>query len=222
MTHCSHTPAETIAPGAGKGGVLSGPLGAGLLLGLFALGTASTLALTDTATRAPIAARAAEDLRASLAQVMTTPHDNDPAASTLALEDNAEGTVTVYRATQGAEVTGCAFELTGYGYGGAIRVLIGVTPDGTLTGVRVLSHAETPGLGDKIEAAKSGWVQAFTGRSLSDPDPAQWKIKRDGGVFDQFSGASITPRAVVGTVHRGLALFDRNRAALLAPAGEAS
>lgn len=201
--------------------LLSGPMGAGLLLGLFALGTATTLALTDAVTRAPIAARAAEDLQASLSQVLTAPHDNDPAATPRPIADPVEGVLTVYLSTQGSAVTGLAYELTGYGYGGAIRVLIGVLPDGSLSGVRVLSHAETPGLGDKIEAAKSAWVLDFTGRSLSRTGEDKWKIQRDGGVFDQFSGASITPRAVVGTVQRGLMLFDRNRDALLAPVKEA-
>ena len=88
--------------------------------------------------------------------------------------------------------------------------------DGVLLGVRVLSHAETPGLGDKIELAKSDWIEGFTGHSLTDPAPEGWKVRKDGGVFDQFSDATITPRAVVGTVHRGLAFFARNRDALLA------
>lgn len=92
-----------------------------------------------------------------------------------------------------------------------------VAADGTILGARVLSHTETPGLGDKIEIGKDDWIEAFAGRSLADPGPAGWKVRRDGGVFDQFSGATITPRAVVGTIHRGLTLFDRHRAELLAP-----
>ncbi|ANT58907.1 electron transporter RnfG [Salipiger sp. CCB-MM3] len=194
------------------------PLAAGLALGLFGLGSAMTLALTDQLTMGPIAAREAEDMRASLSQVLTMAHDNDPAQNPLALADPTEGPLNVHRATLHGEVTGAAFELTGYGYGGAIRVLIGITPDGTLSGVRVLSHAETPGLGDKIEAAKSEWVQDFTGRSFANTAPEGWHIARDGGIFDQFSGASITPRAVVATVARGLALYERQRAAILTAA----
>ena len=198
--------------------IIAGPAGSGLLLGLFAFATASLLALSDAATRGPIAERAAEDLRASLGQVLTAPHDNDPAASTRSVTDAEEGEVTVYVARENGAATGLDFQLGGQGYSGEIGVIIGILPDGSLSGVRVLSHTETPGLGDKIEAAKSDWVEDFTGRSLTDPAEDDWKIRRDGGVFDQFSGASITPRAVVATVRRGLLFFERNRAALLAPA----
>lgn len=190
----------------------------GLLLGLFALSSALILSLSDDLTRAPIAARAAEDLRASLAQVLPAAmSDTDPTGAPRQIADPEEGPVTVYTATRDGAVTAVAFELTGYGYGGAIRVLMAVTPDGTLLGARVLAHTETPGLGDKIEAAKGPWIDAFAGRSLNDPKPEGWAILRDGGIFDQFSGASITPRAVVGTIRRGLILFDRQRATLLAP-----
>ncbi|MBK1637029.1 electron transport complex subunit RsxG [Rhodovulum adriaticum] len=189
----------------------------GLLLGGFALVTALILSLTDDATRGPIAERASEDLLASLAQVIPDDlHDNDLTADMRTVADGAEGDVPVYVATEDGQVSGVAFVLTGYGYSGAIRVLIGIAPDGSLLGVRVLSHTETPGLGDKIEIAKDDWVEDFTGRSLSDPGPEGWKVQKDGGIFDQFSGATITPRAVVGTVHRGLGLFDRHRATLLA------
>lgn len=194
------------------------PVAHGLLLGAFSLGTALILSLSDELTRGPIATRMAEDLTASLSQVIPGGlHDNDLSADLRVTQDATEGTVPVHIATSGGAVTGVAFALTGYGYSGAIDVLIGIAPDGRLHGVRVLSHAETPGLGDKIEAQKSPWIDGFANRSLSDPAPDGWKVKRDGGVFDQFSGASITPRAVVGTVYRGLAFFDRHRAALLQP-----
>jgi electron transport complex protein RnfG len=194
------------------------PLGLGLMLGLFALVTAGLLALADDSTRDAIAARRSEDLAASLEQVIPPGlHDNDPVADRRSLDDAQEGPVTVYVAAQGERVTGVAFELVGYGYSGAIRVLLGVAPDGALLGVRVLSHTETPGLGDKIEVAKGDWIKGFAGLSLANPTPDKWKVRRDGGVFDQFSGATITPRAVVGTVARGLELFQRHRDALTAP-----
>ncbi|GAA5077375.1 electron transport complex subunit RsxG [Roseibacterium beibuensis] len=197
------------------------PLAHGLLLAAFSLASAVILSTSDAVTRGPIAARAAEDLLASLAQVIPPQiHDNDPATQLRTLSDAVEGEVPVYLATEGRTITGVAFELTGTGYSGAIRVLIGIAPDGTLMGVRVLSHSETPGLGDRIEARKSDWIDSFTGRSLTDPTEQGWRVRRDGGVFDQFSGATITPRAVVDTVHRGLMLFQRNRAALLAPLSE--
>lgn len=209
----------TNAPRPGWRQLLRGsPLGHGALLALFSLVTALMLSWVSDLTRAPIATRAAEDLASSLAQVIPADlHDNDIGTDQREIDDATEGKVAVHLASRAGAVTGLAFELTGYGYGGAIRVLIGIAPDGTLLGVRVLAHTETPGLGDKIEAAKSDWIEGFAGRSLSDPTPAGWKVKRDGGIFDQFSGATITPRAVVGTVYRGLDFFDRNRAALTAP-----
>ncbi|SIO53805.1 electron transport complex protein RnfG [Rhodovulum sp. ES.010] len=193
----------------------------GMLLGLLAFATALVLSTSDELTRGPIAERAGEDLSASLAQVIPPAgHENDLTADRRTVEDESEGAVPVYIGTKGGAVTGVAFVLTGQGYSGAIRVLMGVAPDGALLGVRVLSHTETPGLGDKIEIAKDDWIGGFAGRSLTDPRPGDWKVKKDGGVFDQFSGATITPRAVVATVHRGLSFFARHRGALLTPTPE--
>lgn len=104
------------------------------------------------------------------------------------------------------------------GYSGAIELLVGVSAEGRLLGVRVVAHKETPGLGDKIELSKSDWLHEFDHRSLSDPDDAGWKVKKDGGQFDQFAGATITPRAVVKATHKALQYFDAHKAQLLAPA----
>ncbi|WP_458524632.1 electron transport complex subunit RsxG [Onishia taeanensis] len=90
------------------------------------------------------------------------------------------------------------------GYSGDIELLVGITDAGEISGVRVTRHQETPGLGDAIEARKSDWIRDFTGRSLDDPDPDGWAVTRDGGDFDAFTGATITPRAVVGAVQRTL------------------
>ncbi|MCO8144593.1 electron transport complex subunit RsxG [Rhodovulum tesquicola] len=220
MTDTPAAPPPADAPSR-LGALRGSPVWHGLILGLFALVTALILSASDEVTRGPIAERANEDLLASLAQVIPTAlHDNDLVSGMRRVTDGAEGAVPVYVATESGQVTGVAFVLTGYGYSGAIRVLMGVAPDGRLLGVRVLSHTETPGLGDKIEIAKDDWVDDFTGRSLTDPGPEGWKVRKDGGVFDQFSGASITPRAVVGTVHRGLSLFQRHRSDLLTPTVE--
>ncbi|MDF3934313.1 electron transport complex subunit RsxG [Pseudomonas citronellolis] len=104
------------------------------------------------------------------------------------------------------------------GYSGAIELLVGVSAEGRLLGVRVVAHKETPGLGDKIEPGKSDWLHEFDGRSLASPDEAGWKVKKDGGQFDQFAGATVTPRAVVKATHKALQYFDAHRAELLAPA----
>ena len=97
------------------------------------------------------------------------------------------------------------------GYSGPIRLLVGVEIDGSISGVHVLEHRETPGLGDRVESGKSDWVQQFDGRSLTNPAPAGWKIKRDGGQFDQLTGASVTPRAIVKAIRETLVYFDANR-----------
>jgi electron transport complex protein RnfG len=97
------------------------------------------------------------------------------------------------------------------GYSGPIRLLVGIETTGRLTGIHVLEHSETPGLGDGVETAKSDWARQFTGRSLLDPEPEGWQIKTDGGQFDQLTGASVTPRAIVKAVKETLLYFDRHR-----------
>ena len=188
----------------------------GLLLGGFATLAAILLASGNALTEAPIAARQQEDLLASLAQVIPADrHDQDLLAHTLSIVDAQDQEVTVYRAIKAGRVTGVAFEQTGQGYGGPIQVLLGVAPDGRLLGARVLAHAETPGLGDKIEAGRSDWIIGFEGLSIGNPPLDRWAVKKDGGRFDQFSGATITPRAVVSIIRRGLLLFQTNRGHLM-------
>lgn len=100
------------------------------------------------------------------------------------------------------------------GYSGHIGLLAGIEADGRLAGVRVTSHRETPGLGDAIETEKSDWIRAFDGTSLGAPAASDWTVRRDGGVFDQFTGATITPRAVVKAVRAALEYHESHREAL--------
>jgi electron transport complex protein RnfG len=102
------------------------------------------------------------------------------------------------------------------GFSGVIRILVGVKFDGTITGVRILQHRETPGLGDKIESAKSDWILQFDGRSMGNPEATGWAIRNDGGEFDQLTGASVTPRAVVRAIRDTLLYFDAHRDAIFA------
>lgn len=97
------------------------------------------------------------------------------------------------------------------GYSGPIDLLVGIYYDGAVAGVRVVKHRETPGLGDAVESQRSDWILGFSGKSLQAPVSAQWKVKRDGGDFDQFTGATITPRAVVKAVHSALVYFEKHR-----------
>jgi electron transport complex protein RnfG len=186
------------------------------LLGVVTLVASAALALAAHHTRAPIAAAEARDLEASLSQVLPTDFsDNALATDTLLLTDADGATVKVYRARKGAEVRGVIYQVTGKGYAGPIAIVMGVDRDGTILGVRVTKHTETPGLGDKVDAAKSDWILGFNGKSLAEPQPARWAVKKDGGEFDQFTGATITPRAVVKAVKQGLAFFASHRAELL-------
>ena len=129
----------------------------------------------------------------------------------------------VYRAFQGTTPVAALFAVTARnGYSGPIRLLIGVRADGRITGVHALSHRETPGLGDRIDRSKSDWIDQFAGRSLADPAASGWRIARDGGDFDQMTGASVTSRAVVGAVNETLLYFESNNPGVFArPADQA-
>jgi electron transport complex protein RnfG len=146
-------------------------------------------------------------------------YDNDPLADRLSVRDARLGVeaVPIYPARrQGQPVAAVIAPVAADGYSGDIRLLVAVLPDGTLIGVRVLAHKETPGLGDAIAADKSDWILRFNGLSLANPMARLWKVKRDGGSFDQFAGATVTPRAVVNAVRNTLAYFRDNRAAVFA------
>ncbi|SFQ12884.1 electron transport complex protein RnfG [Geopseudomonas sagittaria] len=191
-----------------------------LLLGLFAVATVGVVAVTQqgTAERIQVAEREAQ-VRA-LAEILPEgSYDNHLLDNSLQLSDPLLGSarpLPAYLALKGGQPSAIILQaIAPDGYSGSIRLLVGIHADGRLAGVRVLAHKETPGLGDKIELAKSPWVLAFAGKSLSDPDAAGWAVKKDQGVFDQFAGATITPRAVVKAVHHALQYFDAHRAELL-------
>lgn len=129
----------------------------------------------------------------------------------------------IYRVYSGESPAAALFVVSARdGYAGAIRMLVGVAVDGKVTGVHVLEHRETPGLGDLIESNKTDWVRQFDDRSLGDPVVGNWKIKRDGGEFDQLTGASVTPRAVVKAIRETLEYFDANSAAIFSAAADAA
>jgi len=118
----------------------------------------------------------------------------------------------VYRAYAEGRPAAALFVVTARdGYSGPIRLLIGIRADGVVTAVRVLEHRETPGLGDRIDLSRSDWVKQFDDRSMINPNFGGWAIKRDGGEFDQLTGASITPRAVIKAISETLVYFDAHR-----------
>lgn len=187
----------------------------GVILGAFCLGFGLVLAFTNEITLDDIAARAVEDKQASLSQVIPDSiHDNNPVTDTLAVKNEEGKEITIYRARKGGQVTGVAYEILGTGYAGEIRLMMGVDAEGKVLGVRVLAHKETPGLGDKIEVKKTDWIERFTGLSLGNPPIERWKVKKDGGEFDQFAGATITPRGVTAAIRRGLEFFAANKTQL--------
>jgi electron transport complex protein RnfG len=198
---------------------------AALVLLAAAVAGVGLVAVMHEATRERIDAIARERTLATFREVLRgQPFDNDLLADTMTVTD-AEllGTtqpVTVYRARLGGDTVAVVLApVAPGGYSGPIHLLVGIAPDGRLLGVRVSKHRETPGLGDGIEARKSSWIDQFTGRALDDPPPGRWRVRKDGGDFDQFTGATVTPRAVVGAVANVLVYFDRHRAELLAAPG---
>jgi len=189
-----------------------------MLLGGFSTLATALLVAGNIATRDAILERQREDLLASLGQVLPAAHyDNDLLADPLQLPGPKGEPRTVYRGTEGMRVSALAWEVSGQGYAGEIRLLLGLDAAGEILGVRVLSHAETPGLGDKIEVQRDDWILGFNGLSLGNPPAQQWKVKKDGGRFDAFSGATITPRAVLQAVEGGLRYFEAHRSELLSP-----
>jgi electron transport complex protein RnfG len=187
-----------------------------VILGVFCLGFGLLLAITDKLTVEDIGARAIEDRQNSLSQVIPDEvHDNNLVTDTITMANAHGKEITVFRARKAGKVTGVAYEIYGTGYAGEIKLMMGIAADGKLLGVRVLAHKETPGLGDKIEAKKGDWILRFTGLSLGNPVAERWKVKKDGGEFDQFAGATITPRGVVKAIHAGLEFFEANKAKLI-------
>ncbi|HRQ65919.1 MAG TPA: electron transport complex subunit RsxG [Xanthomonadaceae bacterium] len=188
---------------------VAGLLAAALLAGVWAL------------TRERIAE---EERRVELlAMAMVLPpalYDNDPLGDTLRVcagDDLGPGAHTVYRARRGGEPVALAITATAPdGYSGRIELLIGLDIDGRVLGVRVVRHRETPGLGDAIEAEKSDWIERFHGLFLGEPPVERWKVRRDGGDFDQFAGATVSPRAVVGALRRALEFHAREGGRLFA------
>jgi electron transport complex protein RnfG len=183
-------------------------IAAGLLAG-FGIAGAGLVAVTQQGTAERIAENERQALLDNIAKIL--PED---AANNDLLDDTIVVTApdqlgarqtTVYRGRRDGEPAAAVFSVVeASGYAGPIRLLIGVKADGTLGGVRVLSHRETPGLGDRIEEERSDWIHDFDGKSLIDPTPDGWKVERDGGQFDQFTGATVTPRAVVKAVKQTL------------------
>jgi len=185
-----------------------------IALSLFVVGLFATLllGLVDQATEEPIAEAERAALHKSLVQVLPE-YKNDPLNDMFEFPISKEQTMKVYpsRDKQG-KVTAYAWEqVAPDGYSGSIRILMGVRTSGEISAIRVTNHKETPGLGDGITKDQK-WIDIFVDKTLKN---TKWFVKKDGGSFDQFTGATITPRAVVKAVQQGLTMYQTNQNALL-------
>ncbi|PVZ64344.1 electron transport complex subunit RsxG [Pelagibaculum spongiae] len=190
-----------------------------LILAVFALITTAVLAVVNKATIEPIAAQKRRIIELNIqALIPANLYNNDPVSEAFTLNvQSLGGEITVFPLLNSGKPVAAIFTPSAPdGYGGPIQLSVGVYTDGSLAGARVVSHKETPGLGDKIELRKNDWMLSFDGLSLSNPTPSGWRVKKDGGQFDQFTGATITPRAVVGAVRRSLEYFQANQKAFFA------
>ena len=188
----------------------------GLFLSLFAVVGTSFVAVTEHNTRAAIAENERRVLLRNLHALLPAEKlDNDIVTDTLLIPASellgSESESLIYRARlRGKPVAAIFNSIAPDGYSGKIHLLVGVYVDGKIAGVRAVKHAETPGLGDALEIKKSNWVLDFNSKSLDNPTPGDWLVKRDGGVFDQFTGATISPRAVVQAVKNTLIYYQQN------------
>jgi len=193
------------------------------VLSAFAVVGSTLVSFTEGRTRDQIAANERAYLLRSLNDVLPeSAYDNEMFTDTIQVIDmellGSEDPVTIYRARMaGQPVAAILTPVAPKGYGGPIRLLVGITTAGVITGVRVVSHRETPGLGDVVEIERSDWLRGFDDLSMGNPPEKRWAVKQDGGDFDQFTGATITPRAVVNAVRDALIYFSENSDAIFAP-----
>lgn len=193
----------------------------GLRLGIFAALTTALIAGVHQLTADKIAHSQQQDLLNSLNELVPTQqYNNALLQDTITVQKDSylhlTQAETAYRARlNGQNIAIILPVIAPDGYSGQIKLLVAIKENGSLLGVRVVSHKETAGLGDAIEKAKSNWIDIFNGRSLQ--NTPLWKVKRDGGQFDQLTGATITPRAVVKAVHNALLYYQQHQATLFLP-----
>lgn len=189
----------------------------GLILAIFAAVCVGLIAITYYITRDTIAGEMEAALARTLNQLVEqNEYNNDVYHDCTLIADardlGSNKPLKAYRMRQNGEPVAVVMEsVAPNGYSGKISMVVGIYENGTIAGVRVTEHQETPGLGDKIDAKKSDWILKFEGKSLSNPDIEEWTVSKDGGQFDAFTGATITPRAVIQQVAKTLVFFDNNK-----------
>jgi len=195
----------------------------GLLLGAFAVCTTLLISGTYLLTKDRIAEQQRQAKEKALLEIVPlSRHNNSMLDTTVTVNTLDQGLglrqeKQIYLARRdGAAVAAIIPVTASDGYSGDIDLIVGINIDGTIAGVRVLNHKETPGLGDKVDLKKSNWILGFDGHSLDNPELSKWAVKKDKGEFDQFTGATITPRAVVAATLRALQYSQAHRDVLFA------
>ncbi|MCW8093078.1 electron transport complex subunit RsxG [Alteromonas sp. ASW11-130] len=193
----------------------------GGMLALFAVITTALISMTFAITESRITEQQKKQLLSVLTEVVPEHYyDNSFYNDCTLVQSDMLGSTeakVVYRARLGDQPSALALETTApNGYSGSIHLVVGVDTDQHVLGVRVVDHKETPGLGDKIELAISNWILSFNGKSITNENQSNWAVRKDGGQFDQFTGATITPRAVVDAVKNTLLFVQVNQQALFA------
>jgi len=186
------------------------------ILALFAIACTATVGLVHLFTKDRIEIQAQQQLIKQLSEIIQVDsHDNEM------FEGNSSDLLidVIYRARLNNTPTAAAIKTVAPdGYSGNIELLIAINVDGSVSGVRALTHKETPGLGDKIELRKSDWIEKFSGKKVLSDNDNRWAVIKDGGMFDQFTGATITPRAVVKTVRKTVDYFQVNQESIFTTA----
>ena len=206
---------------------MKGMIRSAVALGLVAIAGTSLLTGVDFLTADRIAAQERRVILEQLGQIIPEQYDNQLLDDRFSFRNeryfpNGQE-VIAYRARLQGEPRALVLKFNAVnGYNGNITLLAGINTDGSLRGVRIISHKETPGLGDAIEIEKSDWALNFSGKSLNDPEADKWAVKRDGGEFDQFTGATITPRAVVDAMRLALEYFETHREYLFDTAADSA
>ena len=183
----------------------------GITLASFALVTAVVLTLTQLTTKGRIERNEKKHHEMMLSEVLSGRWYNYQVTDKpVKLFDKHNDTIRdCFLVTQGDKPVAVIISaIAPDGYSGDIKMLVGVSREGDITGVRITAHSETPGLGDAIEIKKSEWVTAFNGTSLHTPAESKWTVRKHGGEFDQFTGATITPASVINEVRNTLIFFD--------------
>ena len=190
------------------------------LLALFAIACTAVVGTVHLLTKERIVKQEQQQLINTLNSLIPPEkHDNEMTESCFTLSDEllGNGMHKAYLATKNVQGVAAALTATAPdGYNGNIELLVAINLDGSVSGVRIIKHQETPGLGDKIELRKSDWILSFNGKKILGEKDGRWAVAKDGGMFDQFTGATITPRAVVKAVHSAASYFNQHKTQLFA------